>query len=544
MGLLVVGALTSCVKERIPLDADALQEGGESIWGVPLGGGSITLGSAQPWLENVGVESDPINGNWLWVKQFDLFDFNATELWNLPEASFELNQYLDANAAAAINALPTGVTYQIPFNESISLNLPQGMALQEVFFDEGSLMLNVNYTIDLPLEVSVVFPFLTQSGEALTATQTFEGAGQYVWSIPLAGTLLQMPAGAVAEIPLQVWVSLSANGIPVQAGQGISMVGDWDWSGWEWIVGTAGDGMQLDFDAETDIPVFAWAQDGLLHIADPQVHLRVENETGIPFAWGLETMTLEHAGGSTAVGGWQLQSPPSVIPAPALGLMGITEHLIDNSGTVPPLSDIIDLHPTFATITGSLGVNTAAPASHFISRNAHVRASGEVRFPLWGYASGFGLVDTLDVAVSQALSDALMDPLDWTDLASVTLLMETENALPLELGVQVLFLDSTGTPVDSLFAEDWMLLQGGMLDPSLPPGDPDYGQVIAPAVHRTDFTIDRERAWEWMGAGIEKVMVKAVVSTLGAAEEWDVRLHPSDALSIQFAAKIHVDWNP
>ncbi|MEY5043932.1 MAG: hypothetical protein RJA19_1159, partial [Bacteroidota bacterium] len=138
----------------------------------------------------------------------------------------------------------------------------------------------------------------------------------------------------------------------------------------------------------------------------------------------------------------------------------------------------------------------------------------------------------------------LMEPLDWTDLASVTLRMETANALPLELALQVIFLDSLNAPVDSLFADDWMLLQGGMLDPGLEPGDPGFGEVIAPALHRSDFVIHRERAMEWMEMGIERVMVKAVVSTQGADQSWDVRLRPEDALSIQFAAKIHIDWKP
>jgi hypothetical protein len=543
MGLMIAGS-TGCVKERIPLNEDTLDEGGESMWGVPLGGGSIALGSAQPWLEGIGVESDPISGNWMWIREFDLFDYSASELWDLPGSSFWVEQYLDENAAAAVNALPSGVTYQIPVSGEIALDMATGMSLQEVFFSGGELLLNVNYTVDLPLEVSVVFPFMTQSGETWVASRTFEGAGSYVWSLPLEGTLLQMPSGNGAGIPFQVTVALTSNGSSVAAGQGISISGSWDWSGWEWIVGTAGEEAIWDFDATTDIPVFAWAQEGILHVADPQVHLRVENESGIPFGWGLESLTLLHPGGSTDVGGWQLQSPPSIAPAPALGSMAITEHVLNNAGTTPPLSDLIDLHPTWASVSGSLGVDPNGPTPHFISRDARVRARGELRFPLWGYASGFGLVDTLDVAVSASLRGALMEPLDWTDLASVTLRMETANALPLELALQVIFLDSLNAPVDSLFADDWMLLQGGMLDPGLEPGDPGFGEVIAPALHRSDFVIHRERAMEWMEMGIERVMVKAVVSTQGADQSWDVRLRPEDALSIQFAAKIHIDWKP
>jgi len=545
LGILLLPLLgTGCVRDRFELDEETDWGSNSSEWGVPLGGGKLTLLNAQPWLETLGIQSEPITGNWEWVKPFDLFSYPADSLWSLPSSDWNWEQSLDATSASTFNALPPGVVFQLPLSGAIPLDFPEGMFLEELHFDGGFLLLNVNYNLDVPLDLALQFPYILQNGEPLVAQNSWSSPGMYQWEIPLAGSTLQIPGNQLESIPFEALISMTSNGNTVAAGEGVALFGTWNWEGWDWMTGSAGAPSPVSFSASTTIPVFDWGPGGILHIAEPRIDLVVENSTGIPVGWGLSDLIFWHEGVGTPAGGWQIESPPWIAGAPGLGLSAFTLHSIDNTGTNPELSTLIDLKPSSADWSGFVQPNPGGAGPNFITRNSSLTAKGNLRFPLFGYASGFLLQDTLDLAISAALEEALQDPLDWTDIASVTLRVRSTNGLPLTLSAQMLLLNEAFQPIDSLFLEGGLLLQGGRLDESLTPGDPNFGRVVEPGLQTLDIKINREQAQIWMTSGIEHLVIRAATSTQGAESHWDVRFYPEDALELQFAMRIEVDWNP
>lgn len=545
LGVLLLPLLgNGCVRDRFALDEETDWGSNTSEWGIPLGGGKLTLMNAQPWLESVGIQSEPITGNWEWIKPFDLFTYSADALWTLPSSDWNWEQSLDAASASAFNGLPPGVVFQLPLSGSIPLDFPEGMFLEELHFDGGSLLVNVTYTLGVPLDLALQFPFIIQNGEPLVAQTSWSTPGDYQWEIPLAGCILQIPGNQMDGIPFEALISMTSNGNLVSAGDGVELSGTWDWEGWDWMTGSAGAPAPIAFSASTVIPVFDWGPGGILHIADPSIDLEIENSTGISIGWGLTDLVFWHEGVGTPAGGWQIESPPWIAASPGLGLSALTVHSIDNTGTDPAFSSLIDLKPTSADWTGFVQPNPGGAGPNFIARNSSLVARGKLRFPLFGYASGFMLQDTLNLEISNALEDALQDPLDWTDVASVTLRIQSRNGLPLSLTAQMLFLNEAFQPVDSLFLEEGMLLTGGQLDGSLTPGDPNFGRVVEPGLQTLDIEIDREQAQLWMNSGIEHLVIRAATSTQGAESQWDVRFYPEDALELQFALRVALDLNP
>jgi hypothetical protein len=76
----------------------------------------------------------------------------------------------------------------------------------------------------------------------------------------------------------------------------------------------------------------------------------------------------------------------------------------------------------------------------FLTDSSFYKIQVEVDLPLHGRASGFGAVDEFDVNFS-----------DYNDLKEVEFKLVADNSMPLAIGTQAYFLDSTGVVLDSLF---------------------------------------------------------------------------------------------
>ena len=121
----------------------------------------------------------------------------------------------------------------------------------------------------------------------------------------------------------------------------------------------------------------------------------------------------------------------------------------------------------------------------FIDEHAHYGVHAHLEFPLDLTVERFRYADTLDFPSLGAI-DSSLDSEDWSWLQSLLLRCEFVNGLPLELGVQLYFMDSNYRVLDSLFT-DRSLLQGAVVDPLT-------GLVKEPVRAPAKFiTFDRER---------------------------------------------------
>lgn len=121
----------------------------------------------------------------------------------------------------------------------------------------------------------------------------------------------------------------------------------------------------------------------------------------------------------------------------------------------------------------------------FIDEHARYDVHAHLEFPLDMTIEQFRYADTLDFPSLGAI-DSSMDSEDWSWVQSLLLRCEFINGLPLELGVQLYFMDSNYHVLDSLFT-DRSLLHGALVDPLT-------GLVKEPVRAPAKFiTFDRDR---------------------------------------------------
>ncbi|MCB0704543.1 MAG: hypothetical protein KDC34_04510 [Saprospiraceae bacterium] len=89
----------------------------------------------------------------------------------------------------------------------------------------------------------------------------------------------------------------------------------------------------------------------------------------------------------------------------------------------------------------------------FIVDGSKYQVSVEVDLPIFGSASGFVVVDTIDLNFD-----------GFSDIESVEFKLITENNLPLNVGIQAYFVDEYGVVLDSLLSENTDLISAAPVD--------------------------------------------------------------------------------
>jgi hypothetical protein len=169
------------------------------------------------------------------------------------------------------------------------------------------------------------------------------------------------------------------------------------------------------------------------------------------------------------------------VPAAASpwGMPGEASVLIDESNSSLPA--MLGPEPRHLVLAVRAGLNPSGPpplsSPNFITADARLEISAAARLPLKARLHGLTFRDTL----------ALNADIEWPDeVDSLELRIIATNGLPFGAELQLLLLDSTGTALDSLAAEEVPLLAAAPIDAQ--------GLPMAAAVAIVDIPFDAVRA--------------------------------------------------
>jgi len=194
-----------------------------------------------------------------------------------------------------------------------------------------------------------------------------------------------------------------------------------------------------------------------ISFAEPGIEITSVSSFGIPMVIAFDSVIATNANGDqvtlTIDDGNELE-----FNAPGMDQQGetvITHNLIDNSTS--NLRDFIDVGPSNISYTVAGRTSTTNDdTTHFVLDESELDLVVEVLLPLDFKSTGFALTDTMEFEMEDAVDTSLVRN------AEITLM--TLNQLPLELEVQVLFLDEFHTVLDSVFDDERPLLGASLVD--------------------------------------------------------------------------------
>jgi hypothetical protein len=338
-----------------------------------------------------------------------------------------------------------------------------------------------------------------------------------------------------------------ASGQPVSPGEAVDVDVSFVETAISAAFGNFEENIAWSFEMGQAIPALDNLITGDVHFADPQIHLWMNNSSGIPIGVEWSEFKFLKGGVASVMSGPDIDEFPVISGAMTPGDDAETIHTIDNSGTSPSLSTVLDEMPDSLFLNGAIAIHAQEEPS-FLLATSRVALEGELRLPMNGWASSLQWEDTVNVQISESLESALQPPLDWQDIASVAIRLRCENRLPMGVQVQALFLNGQGSAIDSLTTNTngWQLIDAGQVNTAGSPSDANYGRVTNPIVQTIDWIFDREMAQELIGQDCQSIVVRAMLETSDVSSSQDVRFYPEDGFRVELGMRVDLDlnWNP
>ncbi len=278
-----------------------------------------------------------------------------------------------------------------------------------------------------------------------------------------------------------------------------------------------------------DFDLLEGSFEGTVSLNDPQLHLDIMNSFGVVFSIELLDMEGRFEGGSVTAINIDPADNPIVIGAPGLDQVGEsvrTEVSIDRSNSNFYEIGTTDLRGLQFSVRAQ--ANPGGETDNFLQDTSGLSVDVEARIPLDLKIEDVVLADTFEFSPFEDISD-----IGPEDINSMTLTLDTENGLPLELDVQAYFMDSNYVILDSLFDDtNRSILSSGELDGS--------GKVIArtPGSSTVSLTqLQIENIWDAQNL-LFKAWVETTNDAMGAAR--DVKFYSEYSLYFKIGAGAEV----
>ncbi len=543
--------LTSCIRDELNLDADSAVIGDmESSWALPLGQLELSLNDHWDLLDSLQIEASPESGILQFVQPFEAFSSAPLLMEPLDEA-LTFNWLLDDVSASVVSLIPAGESGSYGSAVDWSWGVNDMSSLDSLWLDSGSWLVQVSSDLPMDLEVIIRTSNIVLDGEPFECLISLDYTGSLPvvasQSIALDNRTVQFSEPMNPSIRLDWEMEWLASGQPVSPGEAVDVDVSFVETAISAAFGNFEENIAWSFEMGQAIPALDNLITGDVHFADPQIHLWMNNSSGIPIGVEWSEFKFLKGGVASVMSGSDIDEFPVISGAMTPGDDAETIHTIDNSGTSPSLSTVLDEMPDSLFLNGAIAIHAQEEPS-FLLATSRVALEGELRLPMNGWASSLQWEDTVNVQISESLESALQPPLDWQDIASVAIRLHCENRLPIGVQVQALFLNGQGSAIDSLTtnANGWQLIDAGQVNTAGSPSDANYGRVTNPIVQTIDWVFDREMAQELIGQDCQSIVVRAMLETSDVSSSQDVRFYPEDGFRVELGMRVDLDlnWNP
>lgn len=297
--------------------------------------------------------------------------------------------------------------------------------------------------------------------------------------------------------------------------------------------GTVGafDSLLID-KAELEFDLLEGAFEGTIKLANPQLIVRTDNSLGVPFAVELSDLEAYFKdGGETAIT-IDPSANPLKIDAPDITQVGET---IKDSARIDTTNSNIHLAATSDLVGFQYSVRAIAnpddpDRDNFILDDSELAINVEGLIPLHLRMQDVVLADTFDFDLFE---DTIDSEFNEDNIDFMMIRMETDNSMPLDLGIQVYFIDADQSwlRLDSLFTDDKYVFKSGIINAE--------GRVIQATNKVTEVELTREQIEHIVDAN--KLLMKAYVETAEGGTR-DVKFYSDYSLDFKLGTRVELNY--
>ncbi len=548
MVVLVFG-MTGCVKDRITLDENVSIEGLDPSFAAPLLNVTLNMGDLEQNIDDEDFIYNEENEYFALIYPKELFSLRANDFLDFPTISDDFEFTAGATETLTLNALATGSSATFTIQDDLVVIANDNDELESVVIKTGFLEIDLESEVPHDIEVQLTIPALTIGGVVFSESVFLDHTGFTPFgaseSFNISGYTLDLSDGGNTSnfLEVEAQLTVTSTGNTTSVGSDISIGYSFEQIDYAVVYGNLGQDTQVLAVDTQEINLFEDPNGGVLHFEEPSIALYFFNSAGIPFFLEFSSLVAPENQVAVALTGPDLTNLPVIGGATFLGEDMLTTHTITNQGTSPSLSEMLDEGPFKIIYNSEITKNPGGETENFVMDTSRLALRADIILPFYGYADNFTIADTLDLDLEEELG--LVDPnpdevLSYEDIERVTLRIAVDNGLPVEIGLQLLLLDSLNNTVDSVFTNlDYEnIFESGVIDFSLPPSDPNYGKVIQNTKRTTNIVITQQDIQYWLDHEVKKIIVRANGNTEMSSSQQLVKIFPEYDLDVKVSAKV------
>ncbi len=462
---------------------------------------------------NILVDQD----GFITLEYFDeILSQSADERVSIPDQSLSFPSF----NTIALPSIPGGPNTGFEFADSgnISLAVPNNAGFQEVTFKSGNLQVNLSSSMAVPHFVTFTLPGFLSNGAALSHQFSVPaGGGSLSHTFPLSGVVADFEENNQRNnFKYRVSISGTYNSsLGLSSGSvsaGLVVFGLPQYSN---IKGYFGQFTIPINSSVVEINLFDNFKAGDLVVTNPSVDFFVRNSFGFPVEVLIDPLNVvsNELGTINVTGGFF--GTPFLIAYPPLSRIGqfdTTRILVDNQNS--NIVSVFSSAPRRVNYGLSLGTNEPNPnVTQFITDSSVIKVDAKVLLPAEGLIRIFTIADTFDIDITD---------LDEDNIQRAFMKIYMDNSFPLDVDVQLYFLDSGNLVFDSLLPNEARIIASGTINTE--------GRVIQSTIVNTDVEVDRARFKSLRRA--KKVLAQGKLKTTNAGNSI-IRIYTDNRLILR-----------
>jgi len=408
--------------------------------------------------------------------------------------------------------------------------------LDSVQIKSGNMRVYVRSTIQHTGELTISSEDIILNGqkyEKLITISDPSGNFEQTVNIPMDGATIRLNNSVPdsTSLDLKFAFKLISSGADIQPSEEVQIINSFQNLEFRGAFGYIGlfDSLLID-KAELEFDLFPEGFEGLIKLANPQIRVRTGNSMGVPFDVGLLDLEAHFRDGS----GIPLNIfDPDVNPLRINAPVSPDEYPVEDSTFIDNTNSDIHLAARSDLVSLQYSVRAEAnpdgPRSNFIMDDSELAINVEGRIPMDLRIKDFVLSDTFSFDLTEDEdADFTSDNID-----NLMMRMKTDNGMPLDLGLQLYFVDSAQNwlTLDSLFAGPTNILQSGKVDVN--------GDVTESIPKDTTIELTKRQIDNLMDA--DKLLMKAYAETAEGGTR-DVKFYADYSLYFKLGMQVEINY--
>lgn len=401
---------------------------------------------------------------------------------------------------------------------SVPVQIFDKLSVTALSLKNGSLSFDIQSSHTEDINLKIIIPGMTQNGTPFEV----QTALNYQGSTPVAASI---PAEAIKDFTLNMpdglldirYVAYNTSGTRVKLDMITGEARDWEYDHIEGV--WSNETFTIDQDT-IDIDVFENWVDGEVNFEDPKLKINLRNSIGFPMQMRIQNMVAYTADGTSIPFSSMLDDGYN-ISYPALTEIGQEQSdiiTLDKSNS--NIVSVLNNRPKYITYEVIAVINPEDEnVVGFVSDQSKLTGDVTMELPIYGTAAGFTL---------ETISDFDIEEVNKIEQAEFKII--TNNAIPLDLQMQIYFTDADEKVIDSMFQAQRIFLAA--------PETGANGDVLAASEQSNIVTVGTEKMA--IIQEVKKVKINATVSTANEASS-PVRILSTQKVEVKMGAKLKLN---